>query len=201
MQEDILSKIQRKKIIIFSSDCVGGRLMKDYCIPQMTPMVNIWYSAEDFLKMCERPDYYFSKGIDTVFMGGDNVPTGKIDDVTLHFGHDIDLDSPVRRWEKGCRHYFKAKEKEHVICVITNDRNGFTENMIQRFDNLPYRYKIIFTHKPYNSPNAFYMEGEDGLAYVNIMTDFENWFTTKRRYDRFDFYKWFIKMLSEEKAK
>jgi uncharacterized protein (DUF1919 family) len=70
-----------------------------------------------------------------------------------------------------------------------NDRNRFREELLERFDKLPYKYKLIFTHKDYHMDSAFYMEGEDELEFVKTMTLYEH--GLKRRYDRFDFIKWF----------
>ena len=79
-----------------------------------------------------------------------------------------------------------------------NDRNGFDDNMVEKFEYLPYTYKILFTHKKYASGCTFYMKGDENKEFVEIMTNFEGWFTLKRRYDRFDFYQWFYDMYSSE---
>ena len=42
------------------------------------------------------------------------------------------------------------------------------------------------------------MKGDEYKEFVEIMTNFEGWFTLKRRYDRFDFYQWFYDMYSAE---
>ncbi len=189
----------KKKIIIFSNDCVGGRLMKDYYLPQYTPMVNIWYSAADFLKICREPEKYLSLKLSDVRLDENGIPSARLGDTILHFNHDNNLDAVVRKWEKGCRAFFKAvKSERHEICVVMNDRNGFDDNMVEKFEYLPYTYKILFTHKKYASGCTFYMKGDENKEFVEIMTNFEGWFTLKRRYDRFDFYQWFYDMYSSE---
>ena len=185
-------------IIILSSDCVGGRLMNDYRMPVNTPTVNNFYSAQDFLKICEAPEKYFTMPIQLDGEDSDGNYIGRIGDVVVHLGHESDSEKAVRRWNRGCKQFLRAMKDPHEICVIMNDRNGFTDNDMVRFEALPYPYKVIFTHKPYaNAPHAFYMKGEDHLPFVKIMTGFEHVFTVKRRYDRYDFFhQWFMKILS-----
>ena len=190
-QENIHGCLSSKKLIILSSDCVGGRLMKDYMLPCYTPTVNIWYTGEDFLKICENPCKYFSAKIERGGVDSENHPTGIIDDIVLHFGHEKEFEFGARKWKRGCRLYAEALKGDYEICVIMNDRNGFTPDLVKRFENLPYKYKVLFTHCEYeNAPHTFCMKGEEKLEYVKTMTLFENMFSLKRRYDRFDFYRW-----------
>jgi len=185
-------------IIILSSDCTGGRLMNDYRLPVHTPTVNNHYSASDFLKLCEAPEKYFNMEMQLGGKGADGNYIGKLGDVTVHLGHESDPAKAIRRWNRGCKQFKRALHGPHEIGVIMNDRNGFSDGDMARFEALPYHYKVIFTHKPYpDAPHAFYMKGEDHLPYVKIMTGFEHLFSLKRRYDRYDFFHhWFMKILS-----
>lgn len=189
----------RKRIIILSSDCVGGRLMKDFELPQYTPTVNNWYSGDDFMKICFNPDYYFSQ--DVIYNGLDSngEPTGKMDDVIIHFGHTSGFNESYKKWMIGCKSYFRAKKKEHIICVVANDRNSFSENTLELYGKLPYKNKIIFVHKSEwdSDYDRFYMNGEDSLPHVNVMTLYESKLSCKRRYDRFNFAEWFLRMIQD----
>lgn len=185
-------------IIILSSDCTGGRLMNDYRMSVNTPTVNYWCSAADFLTICEDPEKYFSTPFQLEGQEDEDHFRGKLGDVVIHLGHEYDAEKAVKRWNRGCKQFLRAMKGPHEICVIMNDRNGFTDSDMARFEALPYTYKVIFTHKPYeNAPHSFYMKGEDQLPFVKIMTGFEHLFSVKRRYDRFDFFhQWFMKILS-----
>lgn len=196
---EVLSKT-KNKIIVLSSDCTGGRLMRDFELPEYTPTVNNWYSCSDFLKICSNPDYYFSQEVIFSHMDENNQPVGKIDDVEIHFGHSSGFEESLKKWQIGCKSYFRAKKKDNYeICVIMNDRNLFSKDMISQFDGLPYNHKVLFVHqKDWSGPNTFYMKGEDSLKFVDVMTAYENRISLKRRYDRFDFYKWFIDIARKE---
>lgn len=199
-QEELQKYVRMKKIIILSSDCVGGRLQKDYKMPCYTPTINNWYSADDFIKICLNPDYYFSQEV--IFKGYDfeNHPVGLIDDVEIHFGHCDSYEEGLAKWKIGCKSYFRAtKNDNYEICVIQNDRNGFSEEHVDKFEALPYENKVLFVHKrSMKSKNSFYMKNEDKRDCVDTMTRFENWLTIRRRYDRFDFFEWFKNMYVKE---
>lgn len=83
-------------------------------------------------------------------------------------------------------------EGAHEIGIVMTDRNGFAPEMVERFEKLPYRYKVLFTHRSYaNAPHTFYMKGEDARDCVKTITWFEHPLALRRRYERFDFYRWF----------
>lgn len=187
----IRNKLSEKNLIILASDCVGGRLMKDFDLPFYTPTVNIWYPNDGFLKLCKNPDYYFQQPLIELHDSTINDPAAKCGDITLVFGHHkgMAFSKIEKTWRKGCKSYFRAKkEGNYEFIVIANDRNGF-EPYIDEFCELPYKYKVIFTHKKINNQSCFYMK-EDSLQFVDIMTSYENKFSLRRRYDRFDFYSW-----------
>lgn len=194
--QNLFELYSNKNIIVLSSDCVGGRLMNDYRLPVNTPTVNIWYSDDGFLKICEKPEEYFKLPIVMGEKDDEGHYTGTVGDVICHFGHEDDAISAEKKWKRGCKQFFRAQKGDYEICVIMNDRNHFNESFIDRFETLPYKNKIMFTHRPYKeAPHTFYMIGEDSLPCVKTMTLFENYLSTKRRYDRFDFYQWFYNML------
>lgn len=189
---DALSRLPRnKRIIILSNDCTGGRIMHDYKLPSYTPTVNTFLNAEDFLVFCENLEYYTSLDIKESHAINDGFPLGDVGGLLVHFHHDHSFDEARKKWIRGCKSLLKAINGDYEICVVMNDRNGFLPEMLNRFDSLPYKYKVIFTHNRTGSPNSFYMKGEDDLPFVSIITDFESKLSLHRKYDRYDFYKWF----------
>jgi uncharacterized protein (DUF1919 family) len=187
----------KKNIIIFCSDCTGGLILEDYSLPVYTPTVNVGFYGEDFLKFCENPDKYVNEEVEWVPELDENCPWTdsfevKCADITMFFSHVDSFEEGKKGWNRRCKLYRKAIKKPHEIVVVMNDRNMFCEDMLPRFQQLPYKYKVIFTHKNYNMENAFYMVNEDEKEFVDTMTLYEHHnFSLKRRYDRFDFFKWF----------
>lgn len=103
-----------------------------------------------------------------------------------------DYETGAKKWRRGCKCFARAMKGAHEICVVMTDRNGFAPELVERFEKLSYRYKVLFTHRNYeNAPHTFYMKGEDARESVDTITRFEHVLALKRRYERFDFYRWF----------
>jgi len=200
-RNEIFNLSKGKNIIVLSNDCVGGMIMKDYGLPCFSPTVNVHYSGEDFLKICENPSYYFAQEVRDYGMDDEGHPMGKCDDIILHYGHSKSFAEGNKKWRVGCKAYFRAINKKHEVCIIDNDRNGFTETEFERYMKLPYVHKILFVHRPeWKNDYTCLIQEEEKFEAVKGMTSFENFFSVKRRYDRFDFYRWFkeIAELDEE---
>ena len=135
-------------------------------------------------------------------MDENNQPIGRIDDIIVHFGHSSGYEESLKKWQIGCKSYFRTKKKgNYEICIIMNDRNSFETSMLDIFETLPYSNKVLFVHrKDWSRPHTFYMDGEDSLEYVDTMTSYENQISINRRYDRFDFYKLFMKIARNEES-
>ena len=186
----IHSLLGKKSIIILSSDCVGGRVMNDFQLPVYTPTVNNWYSNDGFLKLCENLEHYMNEPVVLSEKDDEGHYTGILDDITIHFGHEDDPNKAIKKWNRGCKMLLKAIEGDHDFLIVYNDRNHFEDSYLERFENLPYNNKILFTHKKHaHYSSTFYMDNEDHLDCVKTMTLFENYISLRRRYDRYDFYK------------
>lgn len=69
-------RFHNKNLTIISQNCVGGVILHELGLRFNTPTVNLWFSAEDFIKILERPRYYFNHDIIEVEskMGGGRIP-------------------------------------------------------------------------------------------------------------------------------
>lgn len=50
--------LKDNEITILSQNCIGGVVSHTFNMPFNTPTVNMFFSAGDFLKLCENLDYY-----------------------------------------------------------------------------------------------------------------------------------------------
>lgn len=67
------------------------------------------------------------------------------------------------------------------------DRDGCTYEQIKTFDELPYKNKVIFTHKEYPEFNsAFYIKGFENEEEVGILSNFRK-YSWKRYLDDFNY--------------
>ena len=77
------------------------------------------------------------------------------------------------------------------LFIMMTDRDGVTEKDIQLFDQLPFKNKVIFTHKPYLAfKSAYYIKGFEKQNQVEDIFEFSGW-NGKKYYDQFDYVKWF----------
>ena len=60
------------------------------------------------------------------------------------------------------------------------------------FDKLPYKNKVVFTHVPHPEiKTAYYMKRFRNSNEVGILSEYCNRLTWKKKYDDFNFVKWF----------
>lgn len=87
--------------------------------------------------------------------------------------------------------YKKKRINKNNLFILSTDRDGSSYRDIEEFDNLPYKNKVIFTHKYYpHIKSAYYIKGFEKNKEVGIFSCFEG--MTGRRYlDQFDYISWF----------
>lgn len=80
-----------------------------YGIPYKTPTEGLYFIAKDFLKLVERPEYYFKHEVSlinpqesTLAKKGKDIhyPVGLIDDVEVYFMHYPDPIEAVNKWHR-----------------------------------------------------------------------------------------------------
>lgn len=78
------------------------------------------------------------------------------------------------------------------LFIMMTDRDECDEQIIQRFDALPYKNKIIFTHLPYpNIKSAIYIKGFENEKEVGHLYEYTSFFSIKKYYDNLNYVKWF----------
>lgn len=197
--EELAKHYSTKNIILLSSDCVGGVIMDEYKMPVYTPMVNIAYDDDGFLKICKDPERYFNTPLEINEEECNQYGhvVAHLGDVTMQFHHDKDPKRALGRWKRGCNAFFRAIREPHEICIIYND-NHAKDEYVYSFEALPYRYKIMFVHKIYpNASHTLVLKRKKNSENVDVLTNFENRFSISRRFDRFDFFNWFKEIYTQ----
>ena len=115
-----------------------------------SPTINLFFSAEDFLKFAANLYTYIYLELDMYW--GPDYPMGRLGDLVIHFMHYLTCREAKDAWERRSRrlHYDK-------IVIISTDRNNFGTDEFTEWKNLPYK-KILFTA---NSKFA----GEEGVVF------------------------------------
>ena len=173
-------------VSIISMNCTGGILYHDLGLQFMSPTVNLYMRAEDFIKFCENLKHYLSiddmaECKDPGFIGDRKYPVAYLDDIVLYLVHYKSVEEAQNKWNER-----KQRVNFDKIVILDNDREGMTPELMERFEKLPYR-KVMFTHKPINGSSDCiqYLPGYENEDCVGIITDGSGW-TGLRPIDQFD---------------
>jgi uncharacterized protein (DUF1919 family) len=169
-------------------NCTGGILYHDLGLKFLSPTVNLYMKAEDFIKFCENLEHYIS--IDTMVPCTDaeivqdrKYPVVWLGDILLYLVHYHSVDDALQKWNSR-----KKRINWDKIVILNNDREGMNFDLKDRFEKLPYK-KIMFTHLPDNTHSScHYLPGYESCKCVGIITDAEGW-RGKRPIDQFDWVK------------
>lgn len=177
--------LSNEDFTIISSNCIGGLLYHDLNHKFLSPTVNLFYdTAEDYIKFCENLEYYVS--LDMVEVDSNNsYPVGQIGDIKLHLVHYKSFNEAKEKWNER-----KRRINFEKIFVIFTDRNGFHDELLKRFDKLPYK-KVFFSHKLDRDFNCIcYLPEFKNKNCVGDLTRYANIFGDKFYEKHFNFVKW-----------
>lgn len=180
---------------IISCNCTGGVMAHEMGLRFMSPTVNLFMDCADFIKFCENLEHYLSvdpicsehslewhlkeKHIDGSNTDGE-YPVMLLDDLTLFMVHYRTFEEARDKWEER-----KKRVNINNIRIIATDRDGCTEELKQRFENLPYP-RVMFTHnKEPRYPHCYYLRGCENAGQVDALKK-DGALTGKRLYDQFD---------------
>lgn len=137
---------------------------------------------EDFVKMLENLEWYMEQEV--VPLKGDfSCPAGLLGDVQINFIHYETFDQGVSKWEER-----KKRIRWDNLFIVGSEKEGCTYEVVKRFDRLPYRNKVIFTHREYPEfPSAYYIKGFEEKGEMGTTTNFKDRFWRRRYLDDFDY--------------
>lgn len=175
-----------KSASIISMNCNGGIISHDLGLQFLSPTVNLFMRADDFVKFCENLDKYlaidnFVECFDSSIIQERTYPIAYLDDLILYLVHYKSVEEAESIWNKR-----KKRINKDNIIILNTDREGMTEELKDRFERLPYR-KVMFTHlQDKIHPSCFYIKGYEEEPSVGIITDHNTW-DGKRPIDQFDY--------------
>lgn len=175
-----------KSASIISMNCNGGIISHDLGLQFLSPTVNLFMRAQDFIKFCENMDKYlaidnFVECFDPSIIQERTYPIAYLGDLILYLVHYKSVEEAESIWNKR-----KKRINKDNIIIFNTDREGMTEELKDRFERLPYR-KVMFTHLPDKAhPSCFYIKGYERESSVGIITEHNTW-DGKRPIDQFDY--------------
>ena len=110
-------------------------------------------------------------------------PCGIIGDVEIRFNHYKTFEEAAAKWNAR-----RQRIEWDNLFIIGIDGDDCTYESLRHFDALPYKNKVIFTHKPYPEfACARYLPGFENLGSIGRATDFMDQFMIRRYMDTFDY--------------
>lgn len=134
--------LTNENFTILCNNCVGGVILHELGERFNSPTVNLFFSAEDYLKFLKKLDYYLEQPLVEIESDKD-YPVAKLDDITIYFMHYLSFDEAKTTWKKRV-----ARINRNNLYVIFVQQNGCTEQILREFDDLPYKHKLALTAKP-----------------------------------------------------
>ena len=178
-------ELSNKTPSVFSSNCVGCMVLHDLSLQFNSPFVNLYLTAKDYLKFLSDPQKYLDAEFEEI-ISDKPYPVGKLLDLTFYFVHYSSFDEAVTAFKR------RAKRINFDnLFVIFSERDGCDYKDLEFFDNLPFKNKVVFTHKPYSEiKSSFYISGFEKENELGSILSWDKKIGRKI-YDRFDFVKWF----------
>ena len=136
----IIERVKRiydaENISFISQNCIGGIIYHDMGQKFLTPTINLYLMANDFVKFVENLEYYLNQEL--IMLNGTDVVTGKLDDLEIYFLHYHSNEEALNKWkDRNQRINFEK------IFVIQTDRDGFDDATFIRFKRLQYPKALI----------------------------------------------------------
>lgn len=194
IQENI-NKRNRKRLsntnpTLICSNCTGGFLYHWLGLKFNSPFINLYLSPNDFVTMLENFEEFISTPLKRKH--SEKYPIGEgILGIEVHFVHYENWDQANTIWEKRK----KRIDRDNIGIMLTNWCDSY--EVLKRFDELPFKHKVVFTDKPYPEiKSSYYIKGLKIRENRNLYAT--QYITGKRYIDQFDYVK-FINELKNEK--
>ncbi|EFX91559.1 hypothetical protein HMPREF0027_1389 [Actinobacillus ureae ATCC 25976] len=177
--------LQNHSMSVVSINCNGAFILHELGEQFRSPFVNLYLSPTDFLKYLKNMSHYMQAKL-TFLATEKNYPVGKLDNLTIHFMHYHSEQEAASKWEERT----KRINLDNLFVMMT-DRDGCTYQDLQEFDRLPFKNKVLFTHKPYPElKSTLYVKGFEDKTQVGDLFEFSGW-NGKKYYDQLNYVNWF----------
>lgn len=176
-------RLKNKTATIISSNCNGEFIYYDMGLQFRTPTINLSFDMNDYIKFLENLSWYMEQEIQPYNDSRFNYPTGMLGDIEIRFNHYKTFEEAVEKWNER-----KKRIDWNNIYILAIDGDNCTYESMKRFDNLPYKNKVIFTHKVYPEiKSSYYIKGFENEKGVGVLISFKNKFFVRRYLDDFDY--------------
>lgn len=184
-------RLTNQDFTVIASNCSGMFMYYDMKMPYLTPTVNLSIEMNDFVKMVRNLKWYMKQELVEV-KEESKCPVGLLGDIKIYFIHYDSFEEGVYKWKER-----KGRINWNNLLIVGSEKDGCTYETIRDFDRLPYKNKVIFTHKEYPEfASAYYIKGFEGNEELGTITKFKPKIRKRRYLDDFNY----VKFLNEAKG-
>lgn len=169
-------KLTNTSPTLICSNCTGGFLYHWLGLRFYSPFINLYMTNDDFLTALENWEAFINTEIEEVEKSSYNYPVGRgYNGVKIHFVHYKTFTDAITKWKERCLRI----NPDNMAVMLTNWDGDF--NIIERFDRLSFKHKVIFVDKPYTQfKSTFHLKGFSKVngvkniystQYLNILMD------------------------------
>ena len=176
-------RLKNRTPSIIASNCVGTFIYYDMKLRYQSPTINLSFDMNDYVRFLENLRWYLEQPVVPYADERFDYPCGMIGDVEIRFNHYKTFEEAAAKWEER-----RKRIDWDNLFIIGIDGDDCTYDSLRRFDALPYKNKVIFTHTPYPEFScAHYIPGFDAQEGVYRITDFTGGRSIRRHMDHFDY--------------
>lgn len=160
-------KQRRKKLTskdafsIISNNCWGGLVYQYFGLPYYSPTIGLFFMDDDYIKFLERFGYYIAQPLKFITIEESrykqqlqsestakmNYPIALLDDVEIHFLHYKSTTEAEEKWNRRLK-----RLNMNRLLVKMSQRSLNSNDILDRFEALPFKNKICFTEHKRNNP-------------------------------------------------
>ncbi|SFF09202.1 DUF1919 domain-containing protein [Trichococcus pasteurii] len=156
-------KLLNDEFTIISNNCWGGMIYESYGLKKQSPTVGLFFMADDYIKFISNLRMYLGSELKFIdpemskwkgYFANDQrfgqYPIGILNnEIEIFFLHYHSNEEAYKKWTNRCQRVCWER-----ILIKFNDQNGCTAQHLNIFDKLPYKNKISFAVKKYESLNS-----------------------------------------------
>lgn len=176
------SRLKNTEFSIIASNCCGTIMYYDLDLPYRSPTIDLSIEMGDFVKLAGNLQWYMSQKL-TELKGEGKYPEGLLGDVKIRFVHYKTFEEGVAKWEER-----KERINWNNLFFVGVEKDGCTYEIIEQFERLPYKNKVIFTRREYPEfSSSYYIKGFEEKEELGVITYFKNQPLMRRYLDDFDY--------------
>lgn len=185
-------RLKNRDVSIISSNCSGAFMYYDLGMRYLSPTVNLSIEMNDFVKMVKDLRWYMEQEL-VELNEKSECPMGMLGDVKIYFIHYDSFKDAKTKWEER-----KKRINWDNIFIVGSEKDQCTYDTIKNFEQLPYKNKVIFTHKVYPEfSSAYCIKGFEEKEELGVITNFKDQILKRRYLDDFNYVEFLNHMRRE----